>query len=300
MSPQPRRDTTAGRVYNDLRNLARRQGQPTDELFQLYLLKRFLFRLAQSPQNGRLVLKGGTLLAAYQLRRPTQDIDVQAQQLPGGVVTIQRMVEQVCTVDVEDGVTFQLDQIAVRTIREGAAYEGLRVRVPAALGQAQLVLRLDISIGDPITPDPAEVTYPQLLGGSFAVTGYPLPAVLAEKLVTMVELGEGNTRDRDVGDVVRITGAHRIDADELRSACEATAAYRRVRLDPLAPMMGALGQQRQSAWTRWLRRVQLEDELPSRFAEALQQVIEFADPILDSTVTAATWLPQDRRWEPSP
>lgn len=38
MSPQPRRDTTAGRVHNDLRNLARREGRATDELFQLYLL----------------------------------------------------------------------------------------------------------------------------------------------------------------------------------------------------------------------------------------------------------------------
>ena len=228
MSPQPRRDTTAGRVYNDLRNLARRQDQPTDELFQLYLLKRFLFRLAQSPQNGRLVLKGGTLLAAYQLRRPTQDIDVQAQQLSGDVETIQRMVEQVCTVDVDDGMTFQLDQMGVETIREGAAYEGLRVRVPATLGPAQLVLRLDINIGDPITPGPAEVSFPQLLGGSFDVIGYPLPTVLAEKLITMMELGEGNTRDRDIGDVVRITGAHPIDAEELRSACEATAAYRQV------------------------------------------------------------------------
>ena len=300
MSPQPRRDTTAGRVYNDLRNLARRQDQPTDELFQLYLLKRFLFRLAQSPQNGRLVLKGGTLLAAYQLRRPTQDIDVQAQQLSGDVETIQRMVEQVCTVEVEDGVTFQLDQMGVQTIREGATYEGLRVRVPATLGPAQLVLRLDINIGDPITPGPAEVSYPQLLGGSFDVTGYPLPAVLAEKLITMVELGEGNTRDRDIGDVVRITGTHPIDAEQLRSACEATATYRQVQLEPLATLVGALGQRRQDPWARWLRRVHLEDELPGSFADALQQVIDFADPILDGTLSAATWLPQYREWASSP
>jgi len=87
VSPQPQRDTTAGRTYNDLRNLARRQGQPTDELFQLYLLERFLFRLAHSPLDRLFVLKGGTLLAAYQLRRPTQDIDMQVQQLPGDVDT---------------------------------------------------------------------------------------------------------------------------------------------------------------------------------------------------------------------
>jgi hypothetical protein len=58
VSPQPQRDTTAGRTYNDLRNLARRQGQPTDELFQLYLLERFLFRRAHSPLDRLFVLKG--------------------------------------------------------------------------------------------------------------------------------------------------------------------------------------------------------------------------------------------------
>jgi len=92
VSPQPQRDTTAGRTYNDLRNLARRQGQPTDELFQLYLLERFLFRLAHSPLDRLFVLKGGTLLAAYQLRRPTQDIDMQVQQLPPGDVDTDRLL----------------------------------------------------------------------------------------------------------------------------------------------------------------------------------------------------------------
>ena len=172
--------------------------------------------------------------------------------------------------------------------------------MPATLGPAQLVLRLDINIGDPITPGPAEVSYPQLLGGSFDVTGYPLPAVLAEKLITMVELGEGNTRDRDIGDVVRITGTHPIDAEQLRSACEATAAYRQVQLEPLATLVGALGQRRQDPWARWLRRVHLEDELPGSFADALQQVIDFADPILDGTLSTATSLPQDREWASSP
>ena len=298
MSPQPQHDTTAGRVYNDLRNLARRQGQPTDELFQLYLLERFLFRLANSQLDRRLVLKGGTLLAAYQLRRPTQDIDMQVQQLPGDVDTIQQLVEQICKVKVDDGVRFQLAQMDVRAIREGATSAGLRVRVPASLGPAQLVLRLDINIGDPITPAPTELAYPQLLGGSFDVIGYPLPTVLAEKLVTMIELGEGNTRDRDVGDVVRITGAHPIDAAELRSACVATAAYRRVPLEPLAGNTASLGQRRQSAWTRWLRRAHLDGELPESFAKAREQVSDFADPVLDGTVTAATWRPQQRSWEP--
>jgi hypothetical protein len=45
------------------------------------------------------VLKGGTLLAAYHLRRATRDIDVQALDLPGDADTIADLVRQVCAVE---------------------------------------------------------------------------------------------------------------------------------------------------------------------------------------------------------
>lgn len=222
MSPQPRRDTTAGQVYNDLRNLARRQGRATDGLLQLYLLERFLHRLVHSSASGKLILKGGTLLAAYQLRRATQDIDVQASSLANDEDTLAEVVRGVCQVQADDGVSFDLAGLTVTTIREGAAHEGLRARLPAAIGPAQLVLRLDVNFGDPITPAPTTVAYPQLLGGSFEVRGYPLVTVLAEKLVTMIDLADANTRDRDVGDVYRIIHTHAVDGDELHAACHAT------------------------------------------------------------------------------
>ncbi|MEY9847781.1 hypothetical protein [Streptacidiphilus sp. MAP5-3] len=51
--PNPTGDTTAGRVYNDLRNLARRNRRSTDEVMVDYLLERFLFRMAASPWAER-------------------------------------------------------------------------------------------------------------------------------------------------------------------------------------------------------------------------------------------------------
>ena len=58
--PNPTRETTAGRVYNDLRNLARRNGAPTDQV----MLERFLYRVGIHPLGGQhFVLKGGLLLA---------------------------------------------------------------------------------------------------------------------------------------------------------------------------------------------------------------------------------------------
>lgn len=73
MNARPTRATEAGRVYLDLQNLARRNGRPTAELHQLYVLECFLDRLARSPYTDQFVLKGGVLLAAYDMRRPTRD-----------------------------------------------------------------------------------------------------------------------------------------------------------------------------------------------------------------------------------
>ena len=47
MTP-PSRQTTGGRVYLDLRAKARSEGRPTDELFLLYLLERFLYRVSMA------------------------------------------------------------------------------------------------------------------------------------------------------------------------------------------------------------------------------------------------------------
>ncbi|MFJ9708128.1 hypothetical protein [Streptomyces sp. NPDC101234] len=43
------RGTTAGRVHNDLRNLARRNSRSTGEVMVEYVLERFLYCPASSP-----------------------------------------------------------------------------------------------------------------------------------------------------------------------------------------------------------------------------------------------------------
>lgn len=68
--PVPARDTRAGQVYNDLRNLARRDGRDPAEYFTLYALEGFLARLAGSEYSADFVLKGGVLMAAFAARRP--------------------------------------------------------------------------------------------------------------------------------------------------------------------------------------------------------------------------------------
>lgn len=52
----PTRQTAGGRAYMDPRNRARREGRTTQELLILYVLERWLARLAASPSAGDFVL----------------------------------------------------------------------------------------------------------------------------------------------------------------------------------------------------------------------------------------------------
>jgi len=78
---QPTRQTPAGRAYLDLQNRARHEGRSTQELLTLYVVERWLARLSASPYAEQFVLKGGMLLAAYDARRPTADVDALARHI---------------------------------------------------------------------------------------------------------------------------------------------------------------------------------------------------------------------------
>jgi len=51
-------------VRQRLLNLSRQQGRPFQEVLQLYVMERFLYRLSQSPEADRFVLKGALMLQA--------------------------------------------------------------------------------------------------------------------------------------------------------------------------------------------------------------------------------------------
>jgi hypothetical protein len=103
---RPTRATTDGRAYLDLQNLARRNHRPTDEYVQFYALEGMLARLTSSDYADKFVLKGGALLAAYQTRRPTRNIDLAAAAIPNEAEAVLRLIRQIALIPMEDGLTF--------------------------------------------------------------------------------------------------------------------------------------------------------------------------------------------------
>jgi len=162
-SSRPTRATVAGRAYLDLQNLARRQRRPTDELHQLYALEGFLARLTVSAHANKLVLKGGVLLAAYDARRPTRDIDMQARAVAGERDDVLDRVRQIAAIRIDDGLVFDADAAAAEIIRDEDEHSGVRVTLTATLASAKLSLHVDVNIGDPIWPAPREIDLPRLL-----------------------------------------------------------------------------------------------------------------------------------------
>ena len=191
-SRRPTRATVEGRAYLDLQNLARRQQRPTDELHQLYALEGFLARLARFPDADRLVLKGGVLLAAYDARRPTRDVDIQARAIAGDRDDVLQLVRNIAAGAMDDGLVFDPDAATADIIRDDNDYSGVRINLTATLASAKLSLHIDVNIGDPIWPTPRTVHLPKLLGGTITLAGYPLSMVYAEKITTALQRGTVN------------------------------------------------------------------------------------------------------------
>lgn len=163
-----------------LLTLAHESKRPALELYTLYVLERALHRLSLTTFADHFVLKGGVLLAAYNLRRPTSDIDMQAVAFPLDEGHMREVMTAISAVNVPDGLTFGVSAMTAQPIRDDDEYTGLRVITPVTLDGIALKLKVDVSTGDPITPAPESVQLPGLLGGHVHVTGHPLPTVIAE------------------------------------------------------------------------------------------------------------------------
>ncbi|MEU4410115.1 nucleotidyl transferase AbiEii/AbiGii toxin family protein [Streptosporangium sp. NPDC023963] len=297
--PNPTRDTTAGRVYNDLRNLARRSGRSTDETMVEYVLERFLYRMGLSPEGGHhFILKGGLLLAQFGARRMTRDIDILGRAFPSDEAEIIRRIATIATTEVDDGVMFDPGTLKTVPIRADEEYNGLRLTMTATIARAILKLQLDISFGDPVTPEPQIIDYPQQLStDSFKIFGYPLATVIAEKLTTAVALGDINTRERDYADLYRIVTLNTLDGGELTEALTATAGHRGIPLRSLTSSITDLGERRQSSYTAWRRRQRTAASgYPEQFTHVVDLVAAFADPLLAGEAATLTWHAKPGAW----
>lgn len=162
----PTRASVAGRTYLDLQNKARREKRPTQELLNLYVLERFLVRLAGGEDRDSLILKSGALLAAFGTRRPARDVDFLAVDIASDTDVVLAMMRRIAGIELDDGVVFDVAGTTAHTVRDEDVYSGVRVSMRRVLAQALVIFHIDVSVGDPLWPAPEMVELPGLLEGS--------------------------------------------------------------------------------------------------------------------------------------
>lgn len=152
-------------VQERLRALARQGARGYQATLLLYSQERWLARLAASAERDHFVLKGGLFLysRARLAARPTQDIDFAGLAGRSDLADVLEALRTVARLDLGDGVVFGADGMTAGVIAEEAQTPGVRLRVPAGIGQVRLVLTLDVGFGDAITPGPVMRSYPTLL-----------------------------------------------------------------------------------------------------------------------------------------
>lgn len=284
-------------VYLQLQKVARDRKRPADEIFTLYGLERFLARLAKTPYKDDFCLKGGVLLSAHALRRPTRDIDMQALDFQLDVDHVTEVVKALCDVVVDDGMTFDSAAMKIEEIRDEEEYSGLRVSLPARLHRAKISIKLDISTGDPIWPEPEQIELPSLLGGVVKMQGHPLVTVIAEKTVTMLQRGTTSTRWRDLLDVAVMSDRFEFGAADVREAVSQVAAHRGVELRPLRALMEGYGTIGQARWAAWRQKLKVEDLCEPDLDEQVVRVLSFIEPVFDGSAEGHhRWSPDARSW----
>lgn len=282
-----------------LLDLSRERGEDFQFVLARWMIERFLYRLSVSPYREEFVLKGATLFAAWtgKVYRPTRDLDL----LGWGSPDIDRLVaafREVSTIGGEDGLALDPARIQGERIKEDAEYQGVRIRIPASLDSARLLLQIDVGFGDAVEPPPRELTLPVLLPAAAPrLWTYPPEAVVAEKLHAMVVLGIANSRMKDFYDLYTIAESFSFDLPALAGSVSATFERRRTAVSAdqpfaLTPEFLQDGMKRVQ-WQAFIRRIGVETDLT--LAQAGERIREFAIPALQAASTASA---VSRRWEP--
>ena len=220
---------TPEQIKGRIKSVAKQNNADARTLMRIYMMERFLERLAQSEYRDNFIIKGGILVTAMigVAHRSTMDIDTSMKNLNLSAEDALRVVNQVKDIDLDDGVSFEVKDVS--NIMDEMEYPGIHVTMNANVGKLITPLKIDISTGDVITPRAIEFNYDLLLEDrSISLWSYNLETILAEKLQTVLARGILNTRMRDFYDIRMLLDTYedKVNKAVLKDAFAATCKKR--------------------------------------------------------------------------
>lgn len=220
---------TPEQVKGRIKNAAKQNKADARTLMRIYMMERFLERVAVSKYKDNFIIKGGMLVTAMVgvALRSTMDIDTSIKNQNLSAEDAKRIVNEIKDIDIGDGVQFEIKEIS--HIMDEMEYPGIRFAMSAIMGKLVTPMKIDISTGDVIIPRAIEYQYKLLLDDrTICLWSYNLETILAEKLQTVLARGLLNTRMRDFYDIKILLSIYERDIDEavLKNAFDATCKKR--------------------------------------------------------------------------
>ncbi|MDP3024002.1 MAG: nucleotidyl transferase AbiEii/AbiGii toxin family protein [candidate division Zixibacteria bacterium] len=293
MKKKPIKDVAAS-VHQRLLNKAHETGRSFNELLQYFAMERFLYRLSKSPHAKKFVLKGALMFTVWKapLSRPTMDIDLLGST-DKRIEAITSLTREICSEDVEpDGIVFDADSIRGEHITEDADYEGVRLRFIGHLGNARIVMQLDIGFHDIVVPAAKLISYPIILDLPIPkLRGYSMESMIAEKFEAMVKLGKVNSRMKDFFDIWYLSRQFNFDGELLVTAVNKTFTNRgtKVPAQPIALTSDfAREPDRQNQWSSFIRRTRLEN-IPGRLTDVVAEISSFLSPLCNALASGKSF-----------
>ena len=132
--------------------------------------------------------------------RSTMDIDANITGVNFDLSEIQKMINTIVNISIDDGVTFEIEKS--EPIKEDNEYGGYKFKIIAQYSNLIIPFFIDISTGDVITPRAINYQYKKILEDSFIeLYTYNNETILAEKLETVLKRNVANSRMKDYYDI---------------------------------------------------------------------------------------------------
>jgi predicted nucleotidyltransferase component of viral defense system len=286
-------------VLARLRENARSNGAPFQQVLQQYAIERFLYRVSKSKHAQSVVLKGALLLKTIGIprARPTMDIDLLRRGAADQASLIE-LVRECATLDVEsDGLTFLTENVVAEEIAKDSEYQGTRVLMDARMDNVRLRIQIDFGVGDVMVPDPRMIEYPAFLAGdTIQLLAYPIESAIAEKLQAMVALGNANSRMKDFYDVWMCSHHLDFEGDTILKAISVTFTNREtlVPAEELEALTTDFAEQHRAQWNSFVKKIG-ESELTDALTKIVADLKVFAMPLLRSLARGEKFAQQ---WSP--
>jgi predicted nucleotidyltransferase component of viral defense system len=193
------------------------------------MMERLLERISVSKYKDNIILKGGFLIAAMVGidMRSTMDMDTTIKGIPVNRESIEEIVNEILSIELDDNVSFTLKDI--KNIHDVSDYDDFRVSIEAQFFTIRVNMKIDITTGDVIIPREVEYYFKLMFEERvISIKAYNLNTILAEKIESILARNVANTRARDYYDVYILLTLRRndINLEKLRKAVRKKAEER--------------------------------------------------------------------------